>query len=80
MALTPAEPSRSIYKVLQPGQEATISQVISTDAQARSALHAGNDDATVSLISRMTGRCVGQTFFGLGMGLPGIVGQLLKLV
>jgi 2-keto-3-deoxy-galactonokinase len=78
LALTPSDPNRSIYKVL-PNGEGPIFTVIDADASARAALHAGNDDATVSLISRMTGRCVGQTLFSLALGLPSIVGKLLAL-
>jgi hypothetical protein len=76
--LTPNDPTRSIYRVL-PGGENPIFTVIDADANARNALHTGNNDATVSLISRMTGRCVGQTLFGQAIGLPNIVGRLMAL-
>jgi hypothetical protein len=79
LTLTPNDQSRSIYKVLPEGEN-PIFTVIDADSDARNALHAGNDDATVSLISRMTGRCVGQTLVGLGMGLPGVVARLTALI
>ncbi len=75
LAFTPNDPTKSIYRVLPQGEE-PIFTVIDADAQARNALHQGNNDATISLISRMTGRCVGQTLFGLGIGFFSAVGKL----
>jgi hypothetical protein len=75
LALTPKDPAKSIYRVLTGGQK-PIFTVINADANTRNALHGGNQDAIVSLISRMTGRCVGQTLFGQGIGFFAAVGKL----
>jgi hypothetical protein len=75
LSLTPKDASRSIYKALPTGEQ-PIFTAIDADASARDALHTGNDDTTVTLVSRMTGRCVGQSLFGLGIGLPAVLAKL----
>ena len=78
LTFTPKDPTVSIYKVLQQGEE-PIFTVIDADANTRNALHQGNNDATISLISRMTGRCVGQTLFQAGIGFFAAAGKLKTL-
>jgi hypothetical protein len=75
ISFTPKDASRSIFKTLQDGEK-PIFTAIDADAQTRNALHQGHDDVTISLISRMTGRCVGQTLFQSGIGFFAAVAKL----
>ena len=68
LQFTPKDSTKSIFRALKDG-ERPIFTVIDADAQARNALHQGHNDVTISLISRMTGRCVGQSLFGAGISL-----------
>lgn len=69
--LATGDSTLSIFKILQPGTEAGITEAIGGSADAHDALATKDRFVIVRKISRMAGNCIGQAAVGQGVNILG---------